>query len=464
MCHSGRMKRVAHASLATLLFVVSVAPSAAQTSLDSFQVYTEHPRLFLRPQRLRLLRREHERGSMRWDQFRLLVNGGAPMPEPGFAYALFSRVSGDPAASRRAIDWALTPGRDLRQIALVYDWCQEALSSAEKQKLLERLRAGLHKPANTWEEWRSAVLAAVAVAGDDDPLSQSVLSAFVQGEWLGRTIPALRSGHPAFRGEDTYALFEIFHAIRDNLNADLREDFPAYFRELPLFDLLSYYPPPFPAAENEFRIPFSTKTGEPDLQVAALSRAGELAMVAFDTNGPASQVLQGWLMNDRFLMRGAFGIPYEFLWANPYQPGLSYYHVPLVLHDDLLGRLLVRSSWDDDARWAGYIDGNLQEFRDGRVVPMDARAAREPIDLDEAAIFFSSEAHKLQSGKKDANDVFVVGLAPRAPYHVEVDDEDMREMTSDPGGILYLKGMRPQTFVRFNPESVERGPTDLKSR
>ena len=74
-------------------------------------------------------------------------------------------------------------------------------------------------------------------------------------------------------------------------------------------DLLSYYPPPYPAAENEFHIPFSAVVGEPDLRAAALSRAGELAMVAFDTNAPESQVLQGWLMNDRFLMRGPFGIP-----------------------------------------------------------------------------------------------------------------------------------------------------------
>jgi len=25
--------------------------------------------------------------------------------------------------------------------------------------------------------------------------------------------------------------------------------------------------------------------------------------------------VQGWLMQDRFMMRGALGIPYEFLWA-----------------------------------------------------------------------------------------------------------------------------------------------------
>ena len=64
---------------------------AAQTTDDPVAVFTEHPRLFLRPQRLRLLKRERERASVRWQQFETLVVGGAPMPEPGFAWALYSR-------------------------------------------------------------------------------------------------------------------------------------------------------------------------------------------------------------------------------------------------------------------------------------------------------------------------------------------------------------------------------------
>ncbi len=438
--------------------IAGLGPATSQTNLDSFQVYTEHPRLFLRASRLRLLRRERERNSMRWDQFNTLISGGAPMPEPGFADALYSIIAADPAAARRALDWAKAPDRDLRQVALVFDWCQDRMTPADRLAIADRLRAGLRIPAKTLGAFRGHVLAAVSLAGDDDPASSAALRAFIQDEWLGRIIPSLRGGQPAFQETDTYPLLEILHAIRDNLNTDLREDFPEYFRDLPLFDLLSYYPPPFPAAENEFRIPFSPRAGEPDLRIAALSRAGELAMVAFDTNAPASQVLQGWLMNDHFLMRGPFGIPYEFLWANPYQPGLSYYHVPLVIHDDLLGRLLVRSSWEDDARWAGYVDGHLQEFRDGRVVPLDPRGSREPLDLDEATIFFSSETRKLQSGKREANDIFVVGLAARTPYHVEVDDEEMREMPSDPGGILYFKGLRRDTGVRFTLESTAPAP------
>src|SRR5437870_9480202 len=74
--------------------LIAQNPPAA-TSEEEFRVYTEHPRLLLRPQRLRLLKRERERQSMRWKQFEALIAGGAAMPEPGFACALFHAVNGD---------------------------------------------------------------------------------------------------------------------------------------------------------------------------------------------------------------------------------------------------------------------------------------------------------------------------------------------------------------------------------
>lgn len=457
-------RRAVALSLMSLAVLAMGSGLWAQADLpESFHVYTEHPRLFLGAPRLRLLRRERERQSMRWEQFHLLVEGGAPLPEVGFANALYYRVADDKAAARRAIDWVSKPDADLRQVALVYDWCQDQLSAADKQRLASALRAGLQKPGRTMSDYRAKVLAALALSGEEGESPEKALSDFLQHEWPERVVRPLREGKAAIQGGDTYALLEILHAVRDNFQVDLRSSFPAFFHQLPLYDLLSYYPAPYPANENEFHIPFSAKGGEPDLQVAALSRAGELAMVAFDTNSPESQVLQGWLMDDRFLMRGLFGNPYEFLWANPYQPGLSYYHVPLVLHDDILGRLLIRSSWDDDARWAGYIDGRLQEFKDGRVVEIDPRTLREPLDLDEAAIFYAPTSHALRAEKKDLNDVFVVGLSPRAWYHVEAEDEEMREEASDPGGILYFPGLRPNLEVRFQPEPLATAPAAAPS-
>src|ERR1700691_5977265 len=111
----------------TILPCLLLTALAARSQDEEYRVYTEHPRLILTPQRLRLLKRERERESQRWRQFDALVKGSASLPEPGFSLALYYAVAGDNAAGRRAVDWALGPAQDLRQLALVYDWCQPVL-------------------------------------------------------------------------------------------------------------------------------------------------------------------------------------------------------------------------------------------------------------------------------------------------------------------------------------------------
>ena len=46
-------------------------PGTAAKQEEDFQVYTEHPRLFLPSRRLKLLKRERERTSIRWQQFEI---------------------------------------------------------------------------------------------------------------------------------------------------------------------------------------------------------------------------------------------------------------------------------------------------------------------------------------------------------------------------------------------------------
>jgi hypothetical protein len=183
-------------------------------------------------------------------------------------------------------------------------------------------------------------------------------------------------------------------------------------------------------------------------------------MVAYDANAASSQLLQGWVTNDRFLMRGTYGIAYELLWANPYQPGLSYYHVPLALHDEIGGQLFVRSSWEDDASWIGFFGGQLQLFKDGGVAQVDPATAREPLDIEAAIVVFTREPKlrfSVSRPEPDAKEpdkgetaVFIVGLDPGHSYHVEVDGEEMTEERADPGGIVYLPAV-PGGGVRFAP-------------
>ncbi len=121
-------------SLAVLLgSFCAIRPAEAQAGLEEYRVYNDHPRLLLTSQRLRLLKRERDRDTMRWHQFSLLVRSAAEMPEPGFALALYYQVTSDEVFGKRAVEWALGPGTDLRQLALVYDWCQTVMTRGAVQ-------------------------------------------------------------------------------------------------------------------------------------------------------------------------------------------------------------------------------------------------------------------------------------------------------------------------------------------
>jgi len=422
----------------------SQAHSQALSQEEPLRADAPHPRIFLGARRLRLLRRERDRQSMRWNQFHLLMAGKAPMPEPGFAQALYYQVSGSAEAGQQAIAWALGAGADLRQLALVFDWCQDILSEAQAKTLAAKLARGIQQSRrdSSVSAVRSRLLAAVALSGHLPDVAEREIEQVVRKWWEGGILPAINSGREVVARDDAYALMEILHAVRDNFNQDLREAAPHFFTDLPMVQLLSYYPAPFPAGENDYRIPAAPHaTGQPDLRRAALSRAAELSMVAFDGNAPGSQILQGWLMNDHFLMRGTFGAPYEFLWANPYQPGLSYFQAPLVEHDSLFGRLFVRSSWEESAVWLGFFSGELQMFNpggDGGVTVLDPHVAAEPLDLGRAVILFGAHTRKFKVAAEGKAPVFVVGLKPRQNYLIEVDDEELCEGESDAGGILEL--------------------------
>lgn len=425
----------------TFLYSLGAAPLARARTLDDYKIYTEHPRLFLNARRLRLLRRERERDSMRWRQFDALVSGGVKMPEEGFALALHYQVSANEAIGRRAAAWALDgSNRDLRQMALVYDWCQDVLGQAERAALGERIRRAIgrsHAPAGVASA-RSIALGAIAAAGQAPVECAERLRFLLEEWWEKQVLPGLAGGARPVPRRETFALLELLHAVRDNLQIDLRDGARRYFAALPFYLLLSYYPAAYPAAENDYRIPAFSGAGRPDLEDAALARAAELAMVAYDTNAQENQFLQGWLIHDRFLLRGPYGIPYEFLWANPYQPGLSFTHAPLVLHEPAAGRLFLRSSWDESAAWFGLFDGEMQVFEGGAITVLDPRRPREALQVGDVTLLFGKRGMKFNQGWQPSGKFFVLGLRPETVYHVEVDDEELREERTDAGGILAL--------------------------
>ncbi len=435
--------------LALALWVGPQQPPAAQ-EVD-YQIYSEPPRLLLTQRRFRLLKRERERESIRWQQFDSLMRGRARMSEPGFALALWGAVTSQPGACRQAAEWAAKANAsdpaELRQIALVYDWCQPQAGEALTQMMARKLNSALSLRTGDARHIRSLAFAAVAMADAEPKASEAALRFTVETWWQSRIAPVLqRGGNPFPTREQLYAATEFLHVIRDNLRLDLREGLHQWFEELPALLLLSYYPQPWPAAENEYRIPAYWEPGEPDLREAIFSRAAEFALVAYDANARPHQFLQGWLMLDRFLMRGEAGIPYEFLWANPYQPGLSFTYMRDVYH--ARGRLLVRSSWDEDASWFGLWDGRAQLFVAGKRILVRPEAQPRPLELGAVRVLFAPAGLRFETGwlpppgegeKPVEETAFIVGLDKETRYDVEVDGEEIFEAVSDSSGILELR-------------------------
>jgi hypothetical protein len=396
-----------------------------------------HPRLLMPQRRARLVKRERERQSMRWVAFETLAKGKVAWPEPGFALSLYHVATESEEPGRQAIQWALGPGNDLRQLAIVFDWCHALLSDDQRKRLAAKIAGLLEKSAGTTlEAVRSRAMAAVAINGHVEGVGPRHIKPIVEDWWRKDVVVKVQAGGNPIELRDHMALFELFHVLRDNFDLDLREAAAKYFTTLPVFHILAHYPAPYPAGENDYRIPLMKLHGEPDAREAARSRAGALMMVAYDNNAQEMQFVQGWLMQDRFLMKSAYAAPYEYLWANPYQPGLSFHYLPNVFHDPSNGRLLIRSTWEDDAVWFYQSEGWMQMFKDGQIV--NIQGVKEPIVMGNTTLLPAALSGKFKAGAEEATRYYLIGLEPGTRYDIEVEDEDIREVRTDTGGVLEL--------------------------
>jgi hypothetical protein len=365
------------------------------------------------------------------------MTSGVRLPQPGFAEALYAIVSDDADAAARAVSDALKTD-DARQVALALDWLHDSMPPEDAGALAAKLKSELVKPVSTIDiaAVRTRALAAIAISDIDPVLSEKTLRWVIQDWWRGKIAPGLRAGAALIRPDEVFALYELMHAIRDNLTVDLREDARDWFKNLPGRRLLSYYPVPYRGEDSEFRIPAFAGAGQPDINAAAMSRVAELEMVAYDPNAVECQFLQGWLMQDRFLLRGALGAPYEYLWANPYQPGLSYYHFPLIHHADPSGDLFVRESWDDDAKWFGLVNREMQYFNAGKVTVLDPDQLRTPLEIGKALIAVAKNPDGYEDRRQAPGTLFILRLTPSATYQVHVSGEKPREAAADSAGTL----------------------------
>ena len=75
----------------------------------------------------------------------------------------------------------------------------------------------------------------------------------------------------------------------------------------------------------------------------------------------------------------------------------------------------------------------------------------DPVRLGVATILQSVRAAHFTVDDKEPETVYIVGLKPQTPYEIEVDDQEMREDSTDAAGTLELLFPTPiQAGVRVH--------------
>ena len=113
-----------------------------------------------------------------------------------------------------------------------------------------------------------------------------------------------------------------------------------------------------------------------------------MVFVAYENTLSHYQFLQGWVRHDAYTLYTPLGAVYEFLWVNPYLPGLSYFSAPLVFHDEFEGRVYARMGWQEEDLWAGYFDGRLLIVADGEEHVIELTDKQAPLVFPGGAMLF----------------------------------------------------------------------------
>lgn len=301
--------------LAGLLALSLACFSQGAAEADELAPHT--PKLLLSAKLLRRLKRDRDRQTPRWLAFEKRVKSVPDSPERGFELALYYAITGDESCAKEALAWATAHPCERRQRALVRDWTGESPTGS------------CAAPASL----RDQAFEQIVSGADTGSLAEKVRSEF---------IPNLaKNGIPS--SADLYATVELLSALRSNGDSDIRNAAPQFFRNLPVEFLLSLRPD---AVEK------------PDW----MTHIAALALITVDPNLEASQFLQGWGMEEHQTLRDGPGVGYEFLWADPYLPGIAYQNLDPWLYDPDGKRLFARSDWSVNACWISISGSGVKEL------------------------------------------------------------------------------------------------------
>lgn len=289
------------------------------------------PKLILTPKLLKRLRRDRDRQTQRWLNFEARVKSVADSPERGFELALYYQVAQDAASCQAAVAWARRHSTEIRQIAFIRDWCSSVLTPDESTALTPSpATLAIKKP--TFAALENLLLTSTAF-GSEPKIDDNAWNALLKQLKL--------EGPASLSDDELYSFSEFLDAAKTATGQDLRRPEPAFFSQLPAEILLSLRPERVESPGSKLH-------------------AAALALVTLDPNLDSAQFLQGWGLEENQTIRDGPGVAYEFLWADPYLPGVSYQNLEPWIYDPA-GRLFARSDWSPNACWLALSAGKPQQ-------------------------------------------------------------------------------------------------------
>lgn len=445
-------------ALRAALVAAALLPGAASALAQAdYRVYEERPRIFLERDRLERLRRDVDRQSLRWQALNGLITAGANFAEQPLVDALLYQAGADRDSGLRAVRWAVSSAAnglgtsaELRLVALVYDWCHDLFGPQERLAAGQALAASVESllpMANLGAgPIRAAILAAIALAGEWDG-SEAALASLLETHWQSDLGPGLQDGSLADDAASLIAVLEAALAVRHNLDRDPLEPGVDGLRSLARARLASYYPVDIETSEGLMRRPSRFGANEEEARAhAPLDRIAEMLMVAYEANLREFQFVQGWIRDETYLPRSTLLSPYEFLWVNPYLPGLTAESSPLVTHDRVRGRLYGRSSWQRRAAWLGYSQGRLELFANGDLSAADSMRGLAPVYFPESvAVPVAPPARIVISWEPSRSEapqsvhVYLIGLRAGESYGLKIAGHPPRLIEAGAGGIAVIR-------------------------
>ena len=328
---------------------------------------TSHPRIYLTPEKLATLRARATPDNVRWTQ---LVAEADHDPTRMLHNALVGVVADDPSYRVRAIDAALdriAAGADwataVGKLALVFDWCYDQLTPAERDTFVTFFNDSADSPdfggvpgwGNYWPRYSFSVAAMALATLGDNPRAEQWLDHFRYDRFRDHHVPALNKiaaggGWPEgfiYDGIANESLVKALAAWRSATGENLflaSAWFPERFGHLLMRS--------WPGVAQEWGPPYHPyrAVGDSERRRGTMANYGRIMglilIEQFPTHPLASQ-LQAYLATPPDDNSDSFLYDEEFLWFDPDAPAVE--PTLLTQHEAGVGTLIVRSGWPSGA-------------------------------------------------------------------------------------------------------------------